>query len=132
MTNLIKGVLITPNQEGTLPREYTLKEESIKDFHNLLDCDTFDIQSRKFGDEWLDVYCDDEGLLKADNKPAIVTFMDGEISEIIVGSVFICNCNEKGETISLTDEQVKKVLASVRKMYSRKKNEVLTVATASF
>ena len=106
----IKGILITPNQKETSPRMYELEVNSYKDYYPLLECDTFDIQTRNFNGKWLDIYCDDEGLFKEDNKPAILTYSDGQLVEQIVGNVFIVNHNDEGETISLTDEEIEAVL----------------------
>lgn len=110
----IKGILITPNKENTKPRPYELEVNSYKDYYPLLECDTFDIQTRNFNGKYLDIYCDDEGLFKEGNKTAIVTINDkGKIVEQIVGTVFIVNHNDEGDTISLTDEEIKLVLSTV-------------------
>ncbi len=111
----IKGVLITPNEEGTKPREHTLEVNTYEDFYPLLKCDTFEIVTRCFNGQWLDVYCDEEGLFKEHNETAIIT-MDSKntIVEHIVGNVFIVSHDDEGETISLTDEQIKAVLSTVQ------------------
>lgn len=118
----IKGVLVS-NGEA---KEHELEYNSYKDFYPLLNCDTFDVQSRKFNGEWLDIYCDDEGLFKANNKPSILTFSNGELVEQIVGNAFIVAHNDDGDTISLTDEQVQKVMATITTViYKFKKLKVL-------
>ena len=118
----IKGVLVS-NGEA---KEYELEYNSYKDFYPLLNCDTFDVQSRKFNGEWLDIYCDDEGLFKSNNKPSILTFSNGELVEQIVGNAFIVALNDDGDTISLTDEQVQKVMATITTViYKFKKLKVL-------
>lgn len=110
----IKGILITPNQKDTKPRVYELEVNSYEDYYPLLECDTFDIQSRKFNGKYLDIYCDDEGLLKENNNPSILTYNGNILVEKIVGNVFITNHNSEGDTISLTDEDIKLVLSTVR------------------
>ena len=118
----IKGVLVS---NGVI-KEYELEYNNYKDFYPLLNCDTFDVQSRKFNGEWLDIYCDDEGLFKANNKPSILTFSNGELVEQIVGNAFIVAHNDEGDTISLTDEQVQKVMATITTViYKFKKLKVL-------
>lgn len=112
----IKGILITPNQKETKPRVYELEVNSYKDYYPLLECDTFDIQSRKFGDKYFDIYYDDEGLFKEDNNPSILTYDGDTLVEQIVGNVFIVSHNDEGETISLTDEEIKVVLDQVRQV----------------
>ena len=110
----IKGILITPNQKDTKPRVYELEVNSYKDYYPLLECDTFDIQSRNFNGKYLDIYCDDEGLFKEDNQIAIVTMSEDKIVEQIVGNVFITSHNSKGDTISLTEDEIKLVLSTIR------------------
>lgn len=118
----IKGVLVS-NGEA---KEYELEYNNYKDFYPLLNCDTFDVQTRNFNGEWLDIYCDDEGLFKANNKPSILTFSNGELVEQIVGNAFIVAHNDEGDTISLTDEQVQKVMATITTViYKFKKLKVL-------
>ena len=118
----IKGVLVS-NGEA---KEHELEYNSYNEFYPLLNCDTFDVQSRKFNGEWLDIYCDDEGLFKANNKPSILTFSNGELVEQIVGNAFIVAHNDDGDTISLTDEQVQKVMATITTViYKFKKLKVL-------
>lgn len=118
----IKGVLVS---NGEI-KEYELEVNSYKDYYKILDCDTFDIVTRKFGDEWLDIYCDDEGLLKSGNKPSILTFCDGNVVEQIVGNAFITSHNDDGDAISLNDEQIKKVMDTVTVIiYKMKKQKVL-------
>jgi hypothetical protein len=121
----LRGVLITPNTPNTYPREYTFNYENYASFYSLLECETFDIVSRKFKDKVLDIYCDDNGLFVPDNKPAIVTCnAQGKIVEQIVGNVFIVACNNKGETISLTDEEVIAVLACIASMVTVKNGKL--------
>ena len=118
----IKGVLVS----NDVIKEYELEYNNYKDFYPLLNCDTFDVQSRKFNGEWLDIYCDDEGLFKANNKPSILTFSNGELVEQIVGNAFIVAHNDEGDTISLTDEQIQKVIATITTVvYKLKKLKVL-------
>lgn len=127
----IKGVLITPKNNSI--KVYELEEKSFEDYYPLLECETFDIQTRKFNGEYLDIYCDDEGLFKEGNKPSIITFDNGKIVEQIVGNVFIVGHNNEGQTISLTDEQIYSVLSNVRKVTTMSpsgEKEVLTVCFA--
>ena len=124
----IKGILITPNQKETKPRVYEAEIDSYKDYYPLLECDTFDIQSRRFKDKWLDIYCDDEGLFKEINRPSILTFnKNGQLVEQIVGNVFIVSHDDEGNTISLTDEEVEAVLSAVKVMVGFESDEEYTL-----
>lgn len=109
MSKVIKGVLIKPNHRA-IP--YDFEYDSFQDFHTLLDCECFDIATRRFGDHYYDIYLDDEGLLVG-KKPAIITFdNDDQVCETLVGICFICKHDDKGDTISLEDDEVKEVLNS--------------------
>ena len=124
----IKGILITPNQKETKPRVYEAEIDSYKDYYPLLECDTFDIQSRRFKDKWWDIYCDDEGLFKEINRPSILTFnKNGQLVEQIVGNVFIVSHDDEGNTISLTDEEVEAVLSAVKVMVGFESDEEYTL-----
>lgn len=108
----IVGVLATPYAS---PKRHVLKLNSYQDFYPMLDCECFEIVRRKFGKNYYDVYCDDEGLL-LDKDPAIYTFHQDAICEIIVGNCFICKHDEEGETISLAEDEVNEVLNNAREV----------------
>lgn len=125
MANIIKGILITPNEKGTEPKIYNFECNNYQDFYTLLECDTFDIQNRNFNGINADIYCDDEGLFRDNNQPSIITMQGKNVVEVIVGSVFICKHDEEGETISLTDEECEKILATVKTVGLADKKTVL-------
>lgn len=108
MPKTIKGILVD-TKKNTL-EVIDFNYDSYKDFYPLLNCEHFDVVERRFGDKYCDVYCDDEGLFKEDNKPAIFTHYKGKCVEHVVGNVFICGHDEEGETISLTAAQIDAVL----------------------
>ena len=104
----IKGVLI---KNGSV-KEYDFDCKSYKDFYELLNIDCFDVVQRRFNDSVLDVYCDDEALLKKELPLVSIAKIDklGNVVDCIYGNVFICNHDSIGETISLTDKEVCDVL----------------------
>lgn len=107
----IKGVLITNNGDV---KTHTLELKSYKDFYPILNCGCFTIVTRNFNGHNLDIYCDDEGLFKSENKPTIYTFGgSGRVVEKIVGNAFICKCDDEGKTISLDDDEIKAALGCV-------------------
>lgn len=107
-TRDIKGVLVKP-KEDAIP--YTLKYTSFRDLYPLLDCETFDIATRKFGDNYYDIYLDDNGLLE-EKYPAILTAdKNGDIVEYLVGNCFICKHDKNGAIRSLTDSEIKEILS---------------------
>ena len=106
----IRGVLVKPY---TRAKEFSFEYNNFMDLYPVLDCDTFDVAMRKFGDNFYDIYLDDNGL-GTDKGIAIFTVSKTthEILEMLVGNCFICNHDDKGDIISLTDDEVKEVLNS--------------------
>lgn len=67
----------------------------------LIDC--FDIENN------ISIIFDDEGKLKG--KEPNIFIGKGQWKDVIVGDIFFCGVNkEKGEFISLTDEQIKYIM----------------------
>lgn len=104
------GVLVKQNEK---PVRYEFDYESYESFYPVLECDTFDIVTRKFGKNYYDVYVDDEGLL-LNKTPAIFTFDNDILVEMLVGNCIILSHDKDGNTISLTEEQVNEILANIR------------------
>ena len=104
----LRGVLVRPNESGV---DFTFDLNSYKDFYPVLDCDAFDIVERKFGNNYYDIYVDDEGLLN-NKETAIYTLGEGGVVEILVGNCFVCKHNDEGDTISLTDDEVDEILSN--------------------
>ena len=109
----LKGVLLdVKNQELKVVELNIDRKDSsyLDEFYKLLECDLFDIAVRKFDGECLDIFVDDEGLFKEDKIPSVATFNGEEIVEVIYNNVLIFSNDGMGNTISLTDEQIEKVM----------------------
>lgn len=122
---IIKGVLIdtTTNEIKAIDFEHN----DYKDFHTLIHCDYFDIVTRKFGDTYCDIFCDDEGLIKGGKKiPSIFTFSEDKetMVEQIVGSVFICDHDDEGNSISLNEQQLSNIIKSIR-LYNDDEDKIM-------
>lgn len=130
MKKVIKGVLVNTQTNEIKPYSFEYEETKfLPNIYELLGCECIDIVSRKFGEHTLDIICDDEGLLKEDQSPSIFTFNRHNLVEQLVGNVFICSSNDEGESISLTEEQVQSVLASIRQIELDGNNHYVLVAT---
>ena len=114
MSKSIPGVLILADNTGqteTRFLRYTLDYTDYRDFYPLLGIETFDIQTRPLGNAEYDIYCDDEGLLKENPVPTFVTLSGGKITEIIVGSIFLCGHDEDGGIRGLTEHEINCILS---------------------
>ena len=75
----------------------------LDEYYNLIDCDCIDIVTRKVGDTYFDIICDDEGLLKDNPR---VTAVDTEGNPMLVGNLIFSHTDEDGETVGVTDEEI--------------------------
>lgn len=96
----IKGFLIDISNSNPYIAEI---DGSLKSIYKILNCSLFDIATRKIGDKYFDIYCDDEGLLKCS---PVVSAMSANHEPMLVGNLFIVNHDDEGEMTSLTDEEI--------------------------
>lgn len=116
---VIFGVLIIQSKPKTeIAPMYALAQgadpqENLQRIYDVLECDYITVATRKFGKNYYDVYCDDEGLLKANPLPSVATFEKGECIEQLVGNVFICKHDGEGGMQSLTQAECEEVLSTL-------------------
>lgn len=99
------------NPEGTKPLVMDI-EPTLDAYYELLDCSTIDITSRKIGGKYFDIILDDEGLLKGS---PVVTAVDSspQRKPMLVGNLIICNMNDEGEEVSLSDDDVELIADNI-------------------
>lgn len=109
----IKAVFIDTETKDIYPIKF---KDELPTIYELLKCSTITIVNRDFGGKRFDVICDDEGLFKPLNTPAIATLdKHGECLEIIVGNCIIAKHDDEGYTESLTDAEIIALLTSAVK-----------------
>ncbi len=77
--------------------------EELSDYYKYLECDYFDIATRKIGEKYYDIFCDDEGMFRED---AITSAIGPDGSTMLVGNLIFANHDGEGNTTSLTREDV--------------------------
>lgn len=90
--------------------EFILTNAStLDDYYDLIECRTIDYIDIT---DTIGAYVDDEGLL-VDVPKFKLLFLDkdNEVYRAIAGNILFVNHNEEGETVDLTDEQVKEILS---------------------
>jgi hypothetical protein len=93
----IRGILI---KDGVLHE--TELEDSLDTYRTELDCDCIDIVSRRIGNKYFDIVCDDEGLY----RDGYISMMDSKTNTpMLVGRLFICNHNGS-DLSSLTQSDI--------------------------
>lgn len=107
--NQVTGVLLDVQNRTILV--YTVNSGTLEEYYRILDCTTFDIASRRIGENIYDIYCNDEGLLKC--NPIVSAVSSGDRKPMLVGNLFVTKTNDEGETISLTGEEIREVLDNV-------------------
>jgi hypothetical protein len=105
----IKGVFVDTTNNTI--QKYVLNCETYKDICALLDCEYCTCVSRRVGGVIVDIYCDDEALIRdIECIPAVITRHNNEICEVIYNKCFICSHTSKGEMLSLRSKQIDAVL----------------------
>ena len=86
--------------------------------------ETWDYISELY-DNGISLYCNDEGKLQG-LDPALVVTNNGKTVEMICGNILFCGYDSEGETVPLTEKQVK-IIKSIftRSMYMQKSNNRL-------
>lgn len=81
---------------------------TLEEYYELLECRTIDYIDIT---DTLGAYVDDEGLL-VDVPKFKLLFLDkdNEVYRAIAGNILFVNHNEEGETIDLTDVQIKEII----------------------
>lgn len=97
---MIRGFLIDIKNSNPYVAEI---DGSLDSLYAILNCSLFDIASRKIGDRYFDIYCDDEGLLKCDPQ---LSAMSPDHEPILVGNLFIVNHDDEGGMTSLSEEEI--------------------------
>ncbi len=96
----LRGILVD-TRKGISPVK--IEYNTYHDITELLGCTWITCVTRNIGGINVDVYCDEEALLKPAREPAIITRSKTEhnIIEVLFGNCFICLHNKKGEVKSL-------------------------------
>lgn len=106
---ILRGILVS-TKKGITPVKF--EYNNYHDIIELLGCTWITCVSRNIGGMNVDVYCDEEALLKPAREPAIITRNKDtrKIIEVLYGNCFICLHNKKGEIRSLPYRHYDKVL----------------------
>lgn len=127
----IKGILF----DGANEPKVVEIEKNLQAYYELLDCDVIDIITRRvenqLGKTNITIIVDDDGLLKNRTiAPSGYLINKGKIQEILLGKIFVCDEDEDGEPISLSEEKTKIILKSVGIVFTELKeyfgNEIIT------
>ena len=87
-------------------------DDTLEGYYKLLDVETIDIVTRKIGGVYYDIVCDDDALL----KPVKVASMIDEYGwTMLVGNLFIVRSDGEGGLVSLTDDDVIRILGCLKK-----------------
>ena len=76
----------------------------LSNYYHFIDCQHIDIVTRKIGDKFFDIICDDEALFVENPQP---TAIDSNGNSMLYGNLIICGIADKnGDETSLTDNDI--------------------------
>lgn len=89
--------ILVDTRKGVSPVRFEYND--YKDITELLGCKWITCVTRNIGGMDVDVYCDEEALMKPAREPAIITRNKDtrQIIEVLYGNCFLCLHNKKGE-----------------------------------
>jgi hypothetical protein len=96
----VKNCEVRPVDVGTL-----------KEYYELLNCDTIDIVSRKIAGKYYEIICDDEGLLV--NMPTLSAAWKTTKKPALFGNLLIAGEAIDGELTSITSEDANAIMGSI-------------------
>ena len=79
-------------------------EPKLDTYYKMLDCDTVEMPSRKIGGKYFIFICDEEALCGKVFTVTVRSKSDDELN--LVNSVIICNTDDEGNEVSLSDEDI--------------------------
>jgi len=83
----------------------------LNDYYKHLECGCFDITRRKIGGKPYDIFCDDIGLYAEDPWISAVNEAGDEV--MLVGNLIFSNTDSEGNTISLSDDDIKNIKSNI-------------------
>ena len=107
--------------DSKAPEMLDIKDD-LGTYYNLIDCRNIDIVRRKIGQQYFNIVCDHEGVLK-DRQRIFAIYDLGEI--LFVGNLVICfgEITEDGDLIGLTDDEAEYIKARIEFLYTRQHPE---------
>lgn len=114
----ITAILIDPETDTARVEEIP---DNLGSFYELLRCDCIDIVTRKIGNTYYDIICDDEGLLK---DTPYISAINKACEPMLVGALLVCGrADEKGSLTSLTASDIKNISEHVLRISTKKHPE---------
>lgn len=109
-TKQITGILISVDPIAkTSKSSFVTYNDDIHEMYRLIGCERFDCVELQFGDQVVDGYVDDEGLING--LPIAVTHIGGRD---LAGNILLIGHDKYGDSKSLTKKQIDAILDALR------------------
>ena len=106
----LRGILVDTRNGISVER---IDYENYWSITELLGCKWITCVPRVINGHVVDIYCDEEALLKQEREPAILTRDENkQIIEILFGNCFICLHNKKGDVKNIPHKLIGDILLS--------------------
>lgn len=126
---MIQVVILKTHEDEISTLEVKTIENDLQVYYDIIGCRCIDMPSRKIGKHYYDIIVDDEGLLQ--DKP-IISAVNNAGDAMLVGTLIVCQHDEKGNTIGLTNKQVEEVKNSVRVGLNMRTGKNILVLTVEY
>lgn len=108
-TKTITGVLLSVNPHNAKAEaKIVTYQDCLEEMYQLIGCDCFDVVVLKLGDQYVDAFVDDEGLMK--EHPIVITHIGGRQ---LAGNILMIGHDKSGYSKSLTEDQLEAIKAVI-------------------
>ena len=87
----------------------------LDDYYRELDVEIFDIARRKIGGQYYDIFVGDVGLYR---ENPVISAVSAKAEPMLVGNLIFANHDGSGETVSLNDSDIKRIIDSLVRIKS--------------
>jgi len=98
-------------------------KNNLESFHDEIGCRLIDIVTRKIGNRYYDIICDDEGLL----KPNYISMIDNNYNPMLAGNLIICNHDDEGNETNLSQDDIDNILENMIVYFNGAKDKRVTL-----
>lgn len=105
-------------------------ENELDTFYEIIGCRCIDIARRKVGGKYFDIIVDDEGLLK--DSPRCTAVDTKTFDSMLFGTLIFTNTDDEGNTVELSDEDIKLIKGETMSGFNMKTFENVTVIKVEY
>jgi hypothetical protein len=123
----MKVLIFDENKQELIEKDI---ENELDTFYEIIGCRCIDIPRRKVGGKYFDIIVDDEGLLK--DAPRCTAVDPNTLDSMLFGTLIFTNSDDEGNTVGLSDEDIKLIKGETMSGFNMHTFEHVTVIKVEY